>query len=288
MPVKSYVLLSSMDANAPVYQALGNGQRAKITKIPVFRPFLRVGFQDENHKSKVIRYKEYSSSIFQDAQVKEDNIAANEPFTQNEYRNLVFKFGSLTTTDERAQEYLEAYPGFEGFKGFCQDVKAPVYKLLNPEEDSKIQNTETRKRVRAANKILDLELEGLQEMIIRLNGSFVKTPDSKVDCENLLLAFIDDGNEAALDAVLKANDDVTVDEKTTVLIGKLLNAEMLSFDNVEGKISKKDKGGKWVVIRDMSAEYSLEERKRMFSDFLNTEDGKALKLDLEKGLTKNK
>jgi hypothetical protein len=34
----------------------------------------------------------------------------------------------------------------------------------------------------------------------------------------------------------------------------------------------------------MSAEYSLSERKRLFSDFLNSSDGKLLKDDLENDL----
>ena len=76
----------------------------------------------------------------------------------------------------------------------------------------------------------------------------------------------------------------TIDDKTTILIGSLLNAGLISFDATEGKISKKDKDGKWIVVREMSDEYSMEERKRLFSDFLNTDDGKALKTDLEKDL----
>ena len=65
----------------------------------------------------------------------------------------------------------------------------------------------------------------------------------------------------------------------------MMNAKLLSFDAVEGKISKKSKDGKWITVREMSSEYSLEERLRLFSDFLNTEDGKNLRDDLEKDIS---
>lgn len=285
MPVKTYVLLSSMDADAPVFQTTGDGQRIKVTKLPVFRPYLRVGFQTKEGKSKVIRYKEHCSSIFQDVQVKDDLIPANDPFTQNEYRALVFKFGSLTTNNEMAQKYLEAYPGMEGFDGFCNDVKVPVFKLLDLEMEGKIQNTETRKRVRAANKILDMSKEDLQSMIIRLNGSFIETPDDKMECENMMLSFIDDGTEAAVDAVLKDEKEFTVDESTTILLGKLINAEKLSFLAVPNAIVKKNKAGDWIQVKEVSDQLSLEEKKRLFSDFLNSNAGKLLKDDLEKDLS---
>ena len=103
----------------------------------------------------------------------------------------------------------------------------------------------------------------------------------------MLIEFVDAAEDKGLDAVLKEDNETTVDEKTTVLIGKLLNAGILSFDKSEGKISKLDKSGKWIEVRDMSSAYSLDERKRLFSDFLNTSDGKALKDDLENDLKNN-
>jgi len=161
---------------------------------------------------------------------------------------------------------------------------------LDEATEAKIKNSDTRKRIKAAAKVEALSLEEARAMIIRINGSFVQTPntgDEEADlaeCQNMLWAFVDDSEEAGLDAVLKEEKNITVDEKTTILIGSLLNSGLLSFDATEGKISKKDKDNKWIVVRDMSDEYTPEERKRLFSDFLNTEDGKALKNDLEKDL----
>jgi len=302
MSLKTYVLLSSLDADAPVFQQTPEG-RMQVKKIPTWKPYLRIPFQDEKGVGKVIRYKanavlseEKDGKIVdriildQREQIDKLKIEANEPFTRHEYRDLEFKSGVCFTNKLVAQAYLEAYPGFEGFKGTCDEVREPQYKLLDEAAEALLKNSDTRKRIKAASKVLDLKLNEAREMIIRLNGSFVETPNTGNDeadlseCQNMLWAFVDDAEEKGLEAVLMDEKDITVDDKTTILIGSLLNAKLISFDATEGTISKKDKDGKWSVVREMSDEYPMEERKRLFSDFLNTEDGKALKTDLEKDL----
>ncbi len=289
MPLKTYVLLPVLDADAPVYQKTADDQRVQVKKIPVWRPYLRMSFQDEKGVGKVIRYKanaflDGKPVVDQREQVEKLKIEANEPFSRIEYRDLEFKNGVLFTNKLSAQEYIETYPAFEGFKGYCDEVREPLYRLLDEAAESKIKNSDMRLRIKAANKVIDLELEDAQAMLIRLNGSFFTTPTELEECQNLLMAFVDDAEEAGLKAVLQDVGETTIDEKTTILIGKLLNQGVLSFDAVKGTISKKDKNGKWIEVRQMSEEYSLEERKRLFSDFLNTDDGKALKADLEKDL----
>ncbi len=286
MAIKTYVLLESMDSDAPVFQQTVDGKRIQVKKIPVHRPTLRQTFQDENGVGKTIRYKESSTSVDQLYQMEKEKIDANERFTTTERNDLRFKFGTLTTDKLIAQTYLEAHPEFSGFKGRCDDVKQPRYRLLDTEKDEDLKNEDMRKRVKAATKVLSLSLEDAQEMLIRLNGSFFKTPDKVGACQNLLMQFVDDANDAGLDDVLKGSEEITVDDKTTVLIGTLINSGVISFDQVQGKISKKGKDGKWITLRDMSAEYTLDERKRLFSDFLNTDDGSDLKADLEKELKK--
>lgn len=285
MAFKTYELLPNMDAAAPVYQTTPGGQREQVKKIPFHRPTLRQTFQNENGRSVTIRYKATCESILQSEQIEKEKIPANEPFSSSEYTDLQFRYGTLTTDNVTAQEYLEAHPEFLGFKGKRPaEIREARYKLVDAVAEAKTKNKDMRKRVGAANKVLALDLEEAQEMLIRLNGSFFETPTELEDCQNLLMEFIDDAEEAGLDAVLKNEENTTVDEQTTVLIGKLLNQGTLSFDAVEGKISKKDKDGKWVTVRDMSATYSPDERKRLFSDFLNSQDGKALKDDLIRDL----
>lgn len=293
---KTYVLLSSLDADAPVYQKTADGQRMQVKKIPVWHPYLRIAFQDENGIGRVNRYKAHAVNaegkviLDQREQMEKLKIEANEPFTRNERKDVEFRFGVLFTNKVAAQAYLEAYPGFEGFTGTCDEIRGPQFKLLDEAGERLIKNSDTRKRILGANKILNLNLDDARAMLIRLNGSFFETPNTGDDvkdleaCQEMLWAFNDDAEEAGLDAVLMEEKDMNVDDKTTILIGKLLNNGVLSFDATQGKISKKDKDGKWITVRDMSDEYSLEERKRLFSDFLNTDDGKALKGDLEKDL----
>lgn len=289
MALKTYELLPNMDADAPVYQTLPDNKREQVKKIPFHRPTLRQTFQDENGKSKTIRFKETCETIDQNKQILDEKIPANEPFTQAERDALVFRYGVLQTDNITAQDYLEAHPEFLGFVGKRpSEIREPRYKLVDEVVDAKNKNTDIRKRVKAANKIIDLTLEEAQAMLIRLNGSFFKTPTEVEDCQNLLMDFVDDAEEGGLDAVLLDESKITVDDKTTILIGKLINQDTLSFDKVEGKISKKDADGKWITIRDMSSTYSLDERMRMLSDFLNTEEGKPLRIDLEKDLKKSK
>lgn len=280
MAIKTYVLLDHMDATAPIYQTVKGGQRIRITKIPRHRPSLQITFTNPEGKNRTIRYKGNSKTIFQDEQIK-DGILANEPFTTTERRDLEFKMGQLTIAKAGAQEYLEAHPEFEGFDGLCDDVLRPVYKLLNKEAETKITNQELRKRAKAATKILDLDLKAAQRMLLRINGSYFKVPDDVDECQNMLIDFLENTEEAGLDAILKQDSELNIDEQTTILIGELINQGTLSFDQVEGKISKKTKAGKWVVIRDMAEEYTMDERKRLFSDFLNSDEGKNLKTDLQ-------
>lgn len=241
-------------------------------------------FYEKSGKSRVIRYKAYSAFIDQDQQIKEEKIEANEPFTPQEKKDLEFRFGVLTTKKVRAQQYLEAHPEYDKFEGSCDDVRQPKYKLLDETVESREKNADLWLRVDAMVKIKGLDLGQLHSLMIRLNGSFFTPPKDKEECQNQLANFVDDANEDLLRLLLQDESDVNIDDQTTILIGKLINQGTLSFDATEGKISKKGKDGKWVTIRDMSNEYSLDERKRLFSDFLNSNAGKLLKDDLEKDL----
>lgn len=295
MAIKTYVLLESMDSDAPIYQTTADGKRVQIKKMPVHRPTLRQTFQDKNGVTHTIRYKSNSNLIDQKEQKDVENIEANVPFTTREYRDLEFKFGILTTNKKVSQDYLEAHPEFNLFEGTCDDVTSPRYKQYDLGAEAKISNNEMRQRVKAASKIFSLDLEGAQAMLLRLNGSFFDVPKGDTAeekenalevCHEMLIKFVDDSEAEGLAAVLKEDKDMSVDDQTTVLIGKLINQGSLSFDKVKGSISKKDKNNKWVAVREMADTYEMDERMRLFSDFLNSADGKTLKDDLEKSLKK--
>ncbi|HJY22422.1 MAG TPA: hypothetical protein VJ279_06030, partial [Hanamia sp.] len=70
-------------------------------------------------------------------------------------------------------------------------------------------------------------------------------------------------------------------ESVSILIGKLLNAGELSFNKNPNQISKKVKGN-WVDVKAISSDYTPEERKRYFIEFLTSDSGEALLADLRK------
>lgn len=285
MAFKTYVLLDTMDVSVPIYQRVNDDQRVQIKKRAWYAPFLQLTvFNDEGALN--LRYKESCDTVLMDEQIEKKKIPANAKFTNSERKDRLFRNGMLTTNKPNLQRFLEIYPGFTDSNYTSESVPHKEYSLFDKGKSTKMLNAEVRKRANAVNKVLDLELAGAQEMLIRLNGSFFKTPTDLEECQNMLIDFIDEAEDGGLNAVLA--DDINVDEKTTVLIGKLINQGTLSFDAVDGKISKLDKDGKWVVIREMSSTYSLTERKRMFSDFLNTNDGKALKDDLRNDIKEEK
>lgn len=284
---KTYVLLDSLNNTVPIFQRVNKDQRVPIVKRAGYAPYLQLVMQDEEGISRHVRYKEGCPTFDFDEQVEKYKIPPNAKYTNAEYNDRNFRDGILTTKKVSLQNWLEMIPSFEGSKNTADEIQK-AYTLYDKSVDNKIQNAATKKRVRAMNKVLDLDLEAAQALIIRLNGSFFVPPDDLDECQNMLVDFVDAAEDKGLDAVLATDAELTVDEKTTILIGNAINAGILSFDKVEGKISKKDKSGKFVAVRDMSAEYPLEERKRMFSDFLNSEDGKPLKADIEKDLVKAK
>lgn len=282
MAVKTYVLLENMDADALVFRQTAEG-RSQIKKIPFHKPTLRQEFTDENGVGQVIRYKSSSKFIEQDKQIKEESTPANATWTNNERKDLEFRFGILTTNKEIAQRYLEAHPEFEGFKGSCDTVREPRYKLLDEKGDAKIKNEATRKRIQAAAKIYDkLDLEQAQELIIRLNGFYVKPPDDLEECQNKLIDFLDDASDVAVEAVLKEDKDLTESEKNSVLIGKLINDDVIKVDVASGMFTKNRGDGQFVDLKKVVEGTDLEDKISVFSDFLSTDDGKILKASLLK------
>lgn len=289
MATKTYVLLESMDATAPVYRTTPDGKRSQVKKIQFYKPTLRQEFEDENGISRVIRYKSSSRFIEQDKQIKEENIPANAKWTMNERRDLLFKFGVLTTNKERTQQYLESHPEYVEFKGTCDTVRQPTFKLLDQAGEAKIKNEETRKRVKASYKIFEeINLEQAQELIIRLNGFYVQPPNTLSECQNKLIDFLDDAEIQGIEAILKEDKDLTIDEKNKAFINKLILQNKLSLDVKTGMFKKDNGSGQFVEVKKVVEGATQDEKVIAFATFLNSEDGKTLKSVLEKELKEAK
>lgn len=272
-----FVLLDHMHDDVPVYRRIGNNQKVKIDKRKSFSIPLRMTFSDESGRFVTIRYKMGASSIYQDKQIKEDNIPANEPFTQLERKMRYFNYGTNIVTDPLFLEYLLATPYNKGFKGFSQTVPKPAFELYDPEREKSEEYDAIEIRLKAANYIWGLDLKSAQDLFILINGSFVELPKDLKACRNALMAVVDDADNDLLNKILSKS--ATPDEELHILIGKMVGADALSFTAIPNTVAMK-KNGKWVELKEMPADYSLEQRERFFVEFLTTPLGDAMLTDL--------
>lgn len=273
--------------SANVYVQAQN-QKVRVEHRPIDHAYLQVTFQDRDGNNKTIRLKLGTDEIFQDKQIKEFSIPANERFTQAERDAVRFKDGVLTTSNKTVQKFLEASPQFEGFwlpdaqgktAGYCAEIKSPLYKLYDKTVEIESDDKMFKLRLAAANKIAGLTKEEGQSLMIRLNGSYFTPPDDEKEVRLGLVAFLDAANEAALNEILK--EDINLDEEVTILLGKAIKHGIISFDKVENQVVKL-KGDKIIPLKEISSQHDPDERKRYFSEFITSNAGKLLKNDLEK------
>lgn len=286
--VKTYVLLDHTDASAQVFQQINANQRVRLTKRPFDHAYGQVTFMDREGKNRTIRYKAETDEIFMDVQVKEKMIPANAKYTQTERDALLFRDGVLITDNTTVQLFLETSPQFEDFwkkdakgrVGRCPEIRGPLYKLLDETQELQSDDDMFMKRVAAANKIAALKnvREG-QELMIRLNGSFFKAPKDILKIRSELIRYLDDADEAMLDNLLRG--ELNVDEKATVLLGKAINAGIISFDQLKDHVVKV-KGERLIKLKEISSEHLHDERLRYFMEFLTSPDGALTLQDIEK------
>lgn len=293
IPLKTYVLLPSMDVNAPVYTRINKDQRVRVDKLPIWTPYLKITYQKDG-KNITIRYKETATSIFLHEQIKDQGIPANDPFTENERRAMEFKNGVLVTGNKMIQDYLDNYPTNEAVKCICPSASVKTFKVYDKADELKSSNEDFKLRTKAAMKIVGLNLKQAQEMLIRLNGSFFEVPSTAngqseanalVECQDLLVGFLDAAEKEGLDAILLDEEQETAEDTTKILVGKLVNANVISFEESADQISKKS-NGQWVKLMDMPGKIEVSEKERLLIDFLNSEEGKVHLTDLQNEVQK--
>lgn len=287
MPVKTYVLLPHTNSTAPIYIKVNKEKRVRLEKRPIDAAFLQITFTESDQgikegefpKNRTLRLKMNSNSIFQDEQIKE-GILANVPFTTAERDAVVFKQGVLTTRYDIVQKFLDSHPQNKKFKGLCDSIKQPLFEEYDKSVELKTTTNDFRKRLAAANKIAAItDLKEGQDLMIRLNGTFFKTPDTMDEVMSGLIDFLDNAEELGLDKIL--SDTVTKDEKITILVGRAINAGIISFDAKPNQVSLK-KNNVWVDVKMISSDLSGSERQRYFAEFLASKDGELLLNDLKK------
>lgn len=305
--LKTYVLLDHLRPTAPIYQQLNANQRMRLDTLPQWQPYLQVTFLDERDevmdydpdspthgkliknkwkgKNRTARLKMNSNTPWQDEQIEKEKIPANEKFTQTEYEIRTFRNNVLATTNLQLQRFLENIPYMEGFKGYCDAISGPCYKLYDKNVEIVSENLNFKKRLKAANKIAEMsDLKEAQDMLIRIFGTFYVLPDTLEGAQNALVNYMDESDEA-LEDILK--EDTNLDDEVQILIGRLVSRGTLSFDAVEGQVCKK-KGGEWIELKAIGMDYTPLERQRYFSEFLTSQAGKLLLDDLRKEVSGDK
>ena len=288
--VKTYVLLEHTKSSASVYVQVSKDKRVRIgDKRPVDHAFNQITFMDYEGKNRTIRLKLSCDEIYQDVQIKQHLIPANEKWTQEERDALRFTNGSLVTDNPVVQNFLETSPQYDKFwvpdekgrVGRCASIKRPLYTLYDETVELAEEDRMFNLRLKAANKIGAINsLKEAQDLMIRLNGSFFKTPDNLLKCRSELIRYLDAANEEMLDRLLK--DEITLDEEVTILIGRLVSQKQISFDKVKNQVVQMLPNGKTKNLKEISSDYDLEDRKQYFLDFLTSEDGKLMFNDLKK------
>lgn len=285
MAEKTYILDASVNPTEGLgmVRQVSENESVALNKMPTWSPYLQYDVVDSEGNTKTARLKLTATSIWRDEQIKDNNIPANEKFTQKERDAVKFRYGVLTTKLKIVQDYLEAIPAFADFKGNRYDE--PVrYHLLDVAGKRKAENQDWKKKIKAASLIAELELEEAQELMIRLNGLTFTPPDDLEECQNRLVEYLEEVDGAA-DEILRT--ELSDLDELNILVTKALNKKEISFDAVPNQVSRK-KGSEWQKIRESPSESSLENRQADLVNFLDSDAGKLLREDLQKRYPKAK
>lgn len=283
---KVYVLLPHTKPTAAIYQRVNKDQRQRLDKRPNDSAYLKQTFTTQEGKNRTARLKLSCDTIWQDEQIKpEIGIGANEPFTPAERKALEFTNEINVARIPIVDKYLQSVPQYDGWwkanpNGFSEEK--PLYTLLDKETESKVSNLESKKRIRAAAKVAEMEdLKELQDLMIRLNGTAFSPPTEVFDCQNALWEYVDDATDDMLNALLKDEKEMNQDEKLTILLSRAMSEGIISFEVMPNQVARK-RGESWIPMKEISSSHPLEERKRYFSEYLTSEEGKLLMADLLK------
>ncbi len=279
--IKIYHLIDNGNSSVEHYQRVSKNQRVRVGNRKNDRPALQITFTDESGTNRTIRFKLNCNTPYQDEQIEKHKIPANERFTDAERAALWIRGGVLVAKNPIAQQFLDIHPQNGNFKGSCPDIPGPLFVEYKPEEKTLKNVTAFKRRLQAANKIAELSLEEAQGMLVRLNGTFYKAPDKLNDCIDVLVDYLDECDEDGIEDILR--DGVSLEDEITILINKATGNGVLSFNEVgmENFVVKKQ-AGRTIPLKEISKNLPEQERRRLFSEFLASNDGTLHLEDLRK------
>lgn len=267
-----------------IYVQVNAEKRVKLDTRPLDRAFMQIGFVDRDGKRRMIRLKLACDSIEQKEQIQL-GFPANEKFTQEEYGATTFRHGVLVTADPIVQTFMDTTPQNEAFwikdkngkRGSCNEIKGPLFKEYNKSVITQNEYKEFELRLKAANRIMELDLKGAQELMIRINGSSFTPPEDIMECKTQLIKWMDGTDEKGLEALIREED--TPDEEVTLLVVKAIKHDIISFET--GQVTK-IKNNANLKLKEIPEELGEHDSQRYFVDFLLSDSGKAILADLRK------
>lgn len=278
---KVYELLPHSKPTAPISILVTPKDKVRMDVLKKFDAYKTMTITTKENKQRRLRFKLNSNYIFQDDQIKHEQIPANEKFTDDEMNALRFKNGFLITDVEIVQRFLEASPQFQGFEG-KSSIK-PMYRLVDVDKEIEDEDAAFQLRRKAANKIAEFNEVEAGEMLLKLNGSFYPVPEGLKRRRQALVQWMDSASDDSLKDLVK--EDTSVDEAITILIGKAIGLGIIDFLEVPNQvswiISEKDGVKEFRDLKEIPSSYSLPDRKMYFGQFLNSSDGKLVRNDIE-------
>lgn len=281
--LKKYVLSDAIKSTAAIYVKTSENVTDGIRLTTPKRVTLHLAhvFTDKAGKQKKTRYKQGASSgIWQDKQIKDDNIPANDKFSDDERRDLQFVNGLLIAeeSDELKVSFLDKdnNPQHEEFTGRNRNGITPVYRELDENALIDSENDFLLMTSQALTKIMAMERPEVAALLAMFYGSSFPIPEKVKECRNIACKALE-SNEQRLKMVI--NGEWGIDGKITILLSKALNKNVLSFETKPDYVQVK-KNGEWIDVKMIVAD-TFEQREILFRQYLATEAGELLRNDLE-------
>lgn len=276
---KKYVLIDAVKSTAQIF--VGERDTDKAFRLDTPRQvglYLKHNFTDKDGKRKITRFKLGANSIFQDEQIKNDMILANERFTTDERRTLYLINGVLVTDDEFIQSYLseDNNPQRLEFTGRNRGSVTPLIMELDEEKISNDENDFIFRTAEAIMKIKSMSKDEAAAFVALFRGASYPIPERLKDCQNILSKDLE-GSDERINMILNA--DINPDSQVVILLNKAINKGILSFETKPDFVQIK-RGDQWVDAKMVVAD-SYDEREILFRQYLASAEGELLRKDIE-------
>jgi len=242
----------------------------------------RQTIQMKNDKGEIvtreIRYLQSASTIFVDEQTKAGIKLELKP-KYSELLDLQFEAGELVATKNLQKQFLLAC-AFNN--SFPTELRMPeqyaCFEEFKPAVEEKTEIDEFTRNLNAGNKIMEMDEEEAREVLMLWNPTGHVPKGLSLDKLRLLLREVinESHPRTGVSGATFINEGIKKSEdKTRLLVGKALAAEIVSLSDVPGMAAIKKQNGKFEPLCTISEEGGLEAKTNRFVQWLEeTTDGK--------------